>query len=83
VYCWVLPAHTLRDRKEATVSEQDKQELLDAAKRAMEKLDALSKEEKIARLKQVGILSEDGQLSERYGGPGRAQTDAPDAVGAG
>jgi hypothetical protein len=65
------------------VSEQDKQELLDAAKRAMEKLDALSKEEKIARLKQVGILSEDGQLSERYGGPGRTQTDASDAGQAG
>lgn len=58
------------------MSDQDKQELLEATKQAMEQLNALSPEEKIARLKLVGILSEDGELSERYGGPGRSQPDA-------
>lgn len=62
------------------MSDQDKQELLEAAQRAMAQLDALSPQEKIERLKLVGILSEDGELSERYGGTGRAMSDAPEAT---
>ena len=54
------------------MSEQEQQALLEAAKRAMARFDASSPEEKVARLERVGILSEDGELSERYGGPGRA-----------
>jgi hypothetical protein len=65
------------------MSEQEKQALLEAAKRAMARLDALSPEEKVARLELVGILSEDGELSERYGGPGRTGTEASEVTPAG
>lgn len=53
------------------MTEQNKAELLEAAERAMAEWRALPKEQKTAELKRIGILDEDGQLSERYGGPGK------------
>lgn len=53
------------------MSETEKEALLAAAKRVMDEFRGLPLEDKIEELKDVGILDEDGVLSERYGGPGK------------
>lgn len=58
------------------MSETEKQALLAATKRAMEQFRSLPLEEKLEELKRIGILDEQGQLSERYGGPGE-HTELP------
>jgi hypothetical protein len=57
--------------EEVPMTEQRKAELLEAAERAMAEWRALSKEQQLVELKRIGILDEDGQLSERYGGSGK------------
>lgn len=53
------------------MTEQEKRELTAAAARACASFQALDLKAKEARLKQYGILADDGRLAERYGGPGR------------
>ena len=49
----------------------EKQRLLEATERAMAKARAQTPEEARADLIAIGILDEDGELSSRYGGPGK------------
>ena len=58
------------ESEEVAVAEH-KAEILDAAERAMAEWRSLSKEQQLEELKRIGILDEDGQLSGRYGGPGK------------
>jgi hypothetical protein len=53
------------------MSEQRKRELLEAAERAMALWRARPLSERVEELKRIGILDEQGVLSERYGGPGQ------------
>ena len=54
------------------MSEEKKEELAAAAARATERFDALELRKRVERLKQLGILDDQGDLSARYGGPGQS-----------
>lgn len=60
------------------MSEQQKQELLAATQRMLERARTESRDDSVASLKRIGILDEDGILSERYGGPGKMTWPAND-----
>lgn len=53
------------------MSEQRKRELLEAAERAMALWRARPLVERVEGLKRIGILDDEGVLSERYGGHGQ------------
>ena len=50
------------------MSDQEKEKLAQAAARATERFNSLKVEQKVERLKEIGILDEQGDLSEKYGG---------------
>ena len=58
------------------MSDEKKKELAEAAVRASRRFNALDPQQKVERLKRIGILADDGQLSEQYGGPSRGQPGA-------
>ena len=58
----------------------EKQELERIHEKARRRYQALTAEQRIARLKRVGILDAEGKLSSRYGGEGQDTSDARPAA---
>ena len=59
------------------MTELETQELREADRRGREIFQALSLEEKRQWFIDMGVLSPDGQLSPRYGGPAPESPDPP------
>lgn len=52
------------------MTHDERDEMDEAIKDAMEWFGSLTPEQRVEHLKKIGILSPDGRLSGRYGGPG-------------
>lgn len=57
--------------------QREREAMAAAHEEALARWDAMTAEERVERLKEIGILSPDGRLSGRYGGPGE-WTEPPD-----